>query len=224
MPQLSIVLPVLDEAERLPAALAALAPLRAQGVEVIVVDGGSTDDSVAIATPLADQVIHGPRGRARQMNAGASASLARVLLFLHADTLLPPDAPALVAEALQHRAWGRFDVRIEGRSPLLPLVAALMNARSRLTDIATGDQAIFMRRTAYTAVGGFARQPLMEDIEISRRLRRAVGPPACLRARVVTSGRRWDQRGALRTIVWMWRLRLAYWRGVSAERLADAYR
>jgi len=223
-PSLSIVMPVLDEAERLPCALARLAPLRGQGVELIVVDGGSNDDSLAVATPLADQVISAPRGRARQMNAGASVASARTLLFLHADTSLPPAAPALIAAALQHRDWGRFDVRIDGRSWLLPVVAALMNWRSRLSGIATGDQAIFVRRSAFAAVAGFPEQPLMEDIELSRRLRHAVGAPACIRQRALTSGRRWDQHGAWRTIVLMWRLRFQYWRGISAERLAAAYR
>jgi rSAM/selenodomain-associated transferase 2 len=224
MPALAIVMPVLDEAEHIAAALDALAPLRAQGVALIVVDGGSRDGTPALASGRADQVLATPAGRARQMNAGVRATRADALLFLHADTALPPDAPALVAAALAQRAWGRFDVRIDGRSRVLPLVAALMNARSRLTGIATGDQAIFMRRAAFDAVGGFPDQPLMEDVEISRRLEQRCGPPACLRARVVTSGRRWDQRGAWRTIALMWRLRLLYRLGVSAERLAAAYR
>jgi rSAM/selenodomain-associated transferase 2 len=225
MPRLAIVMPVLDEAERIGIALDALAPLRAQGVAVIVVDGGSRDATPALAAGRADRVLAAPPGRARQMNAGAQqAASADALLFLHADTALPPDALALIDAALEHHAWGRFDVRIKGHSRMLPLVAALMNLRSRLTGIATGDQAIFMRRSAFDAVGGFPDQPLMEDIEISRRLKRHCGAPACLRARVVTSGRRWDQRGAWRTIALMWRLRLLYRLGVSAERLAAAYR
>jgi rSAM/selenodomain-associated transferase 2 len=223
-PSLSIVMPVLDEVERLAATLAALAPLREQGVELIVVDGGSADGSVAAASGLADQVISAPRGRARQMNAGAAVASARTLLFLHADTRLPPDAPSLIAKALQSREWGRFDIRIDGHSALLPIIAALMNWRSRLTGIATGDQAIFVRRSAFAAVAGFPDQPLMEDIEICRRLRHVIGAPACLRQHVLTSGRRWDQHGAWRTIVLMWRLRFQYWRGVSAEHLAAAYR
>jgi rSAM/selenodomain-associated transferase 2 len=223
-PRLSIVMPVLNEAGRVGASLAALAPLRAQGVELIVVDGGSADGTPARCDTLADRVLAAPRGRARQMNAGAAVASADALLFLHADTELPPNALALVGAALGRRAWGRFDVRIEGHSRWLPIVAALMNGRSRLTGIATGDQAIFVTRAAFDAVGGFPDQALMEDIELSRRLRARFGRPACLRAKVVTSGRRWDERGALRTIVLMWRLRWLYWRGASPERLAAVYR
>ncbi len=217
-------MPVLNEAPRIAALLAALAPLRSQGAQLIVVDGGSHDGTAARCEGSADAVLTSPRGRALQMNAGAQAASGDALLFLHADTTLPPDAPALIQRALAGHAWGRFDVRIEGRSRWLPVVAVLMNLRSRLSGIATGDQALFMRRGAFDAVGGFPEQPLMEDIEISRRLRVRHGAPACLHAKVITSGRRWDERGAWRTIVLMWRLRWMYWRGVSAERLAAAYR
>jgi rSAM/selenodomain-associated transferase 2 len=222
--QLSIVMPVLNEAAGLCTTLQALAPLRARGHELIVVDGGSSDDTAAMAQPLADRVLNAPRGRARQMNAGAAAARGEALLFLHADTTLPPDADRTVLAALsQGAAWGRFDVHIVGRSALLPLVAALMNRRSRWTGIATGDQAMFVRRELFQRLGGFPEQPLMEDVELSRRLRQHTAP-ACLRQRVTTSGRRWDQRGAWRTIVLMWRLRWLYWRGTPAEALAKAYR
>ena len=222
---LSIVVPVLDEAEGIAASLRALAPLRARGAELIVVDGGSRDGTPALARPLADRVIEGPRGRARQMNAGAAAATSPHLLFLHADTRLPERADAAIAAALatQPQAWGRFDVIIDGRSRLFPLIAALMNRRSRWSGIATGDQAIFMTRAAFDAVGGFPDQPLMEDIELSIRLRR-MSRPVCLRERVITSGRRWERRGVWRTIVLMWRLRLLYALGVSADRLAPWYR
>lgn len=224
-PRLSIVMPVLNESAEVAAALHALAGLRHGGAELLVVDGGSSDNTVALCRGLADQVLTAPRGRARQMNAGARAASGDWLLFVHADTRLPPGAAARVAGALSSpgRVWGRFDVQISGRSAVLPVVAACMNLRSRLTGIATGDQAIFVRRSAFDAVGGYPDQPLMEDIELSRRLRR-LGRPACLRERVLTSGRRWDQRGAWRTIALMWRLRLLYWLGVPAERLALAYR
>ena len=226
--RLSIVVPVLDEAAIVQAALQALAPLRGRCVEVVVVDGGSRDATAALAAPWADAVIAGPRGRAAQMNAGAQRTRGSALLFLHIDTALPADSDALVEAALlasAHRVatWGRFDVRITGRSPWLGVVASLMNGRSRLTGIATGDQAIFMTRAAFDAVGGFPDQPLMEDVEMSRRLRR-LAPPACLRAHVTTSGRRWETRGIWRTIVLMWRLRLLYAVGVAPERLARSYR
>jgi rSAM/selenodomain-associated transferase 2 len=224
-PPLSIVMPVLDEAAGLPAVLAALQPLRARGVELIVVDGGSRDGTPAIAEALADRVIAAPRGRARQMNAGAALAQAPMLLFLHADTRLPEGADAQVARALAAGArWGRFDVAIEGRSRWLPVVAALMNTRSRLSGIATGDQAMFVERACFERLGGFPDQPLMEDVELSQRLCRAAGRPACLRTRVRTSGRRWDQRGPWRTILLMWRLRWRYWRGASPQALAEAYR
>ncbi len=223
-PKLSIVMPVLNEAEGIAATLDALGPLRAAGNEVIVVDGGSHDHTVLLSRERADQVIDGPRGRARQMNAGAAVARGEVLLFLHADTRLPPRADDHIATALTHGAvWGRFDVHIEGRSRWLPVVASMMNLRSRLSGIATGDQAMFVRRDLFRRLGGFADQPLMEDIELSRRLR-AVQRPACLRARVATSGRRWDSRGAWPTIVLMWRLRWRYWRGAAPEDLAKAYR
>ena len=221
---LSIVVPALNEAASIGACLARLQPARAAGTEVIVVDGGSADATRAIAEPLADRVMGSPRGRALQMNAGAQASSGDVLLFLHADTLLPESARAAISSAMQarERAWGRFDVRIEGEHPMLPVVAFFMNARSRLTGIATGDQAIFVRRAAFEQVGGFPAIPLMEDVAITKALKR-VSPPACLRERVVTSGRRWEKRGTLRTILLMWRLRLAYALGADPARLAQRY-
>ena len=220
---LAIVVPILDEAATLPALLVHLAGWRARGCEVVLVDGGSRDDSVEMARAAGFRVLIAERGRARQMNAGAQACGRALMLFLHADTRLPEAADAMVCAALAVEAWGRFDVHIDGRPRMLRVVAALMNLRSRLSGIATGDQAIFVRRDVFEAVGGFPDQPLMEDIELSCRLLR-VSRPACLRARVRTSGRRWEQRGVWRTIALMWRLRWAYWRGVPAERLAEAYR
>jgi rSAM/selenodomain-associated transferase 2 len=223
-PALTIVMPALNEADGIGAALQALQPLRAIGVEVVLADGGSGDGTPALAAPWVDTVLATPRGRALQMNAGAAAARGQVLLFLHADTRLPPRADVLVRQAIAGGArWGRFDVHIDGRPRMLRVVAASMNLRSRLSGIATGDQALFVTRHAFDQVGGFPAQPLMEDVEVSRRLKR-LGPPACLRARVSTSGRRWEQRGVWRTIVLMWALRWRYWRGESAARLAEAYR
>jgi rSAM/selenodomain-associated transferase 2 len=223
--RLSIIVPTLNEAGGIAAALDALAPLCAAGHEVIVVDGGSTDGTPDFAAPRADRVARAPRGRASQMNAGERLASGDVLLFLHADTRLPPRADHAVLEGLagSGRAWGRFDVRIEGRHPLLRVVGALMNARSRWTGIATGDQAIFVRRDAFAAVGGFPPVALMEDIALSAALKR-VSRPLCLRERAVTSGRRWESRGVLRTIALMWWLRLRYFLGASPERLAEIYR
>ena len=221
--RLSIVVPVLDEAEGIAAHLAALAPLRANGAEVIVVDGGSTDATCEIAEPLSDRVVVAPRGRATQMNAGAALASGDVLVFLHADTRLPVEADRLIAAALTAaRRWGRFDVEIEGRHALLPLVAGLMNLRSRATGIATGDQAIFVTREAFREVRGYPDIPLMEDVALSRALKR-LSRPACIAQRVTTSGRRWERRGVLRTIATMWRLRLAFFLGASPRRLALAY-
>ena len=226
-PVLSIVIPTLNEAAGIEATLQALQPLRLRGVELVLADGGSSDSTPTLAQPWVDAVVDAPRGRALQMNAGAARARASVLLFLHADTRLPPLADVLVLQAVQRSdkgaCWGRFDVRIEGRPWMLRVVAVLMNLRSRASGIATGDQAIFITREAFERVGGFPEQVLMEDIEISRRLKR-LGRPACLRARVCTSGRRWEQRGVWRTIVLMWRLRWRYWRGESPARLAEAYR
>ncbi len=217
--KLSIIVPCLDEAASIGAALAALSPLRARGHEVIVVDGGSADATLALAQPLCDRTLAALRGRASQMNAGAQAARGDALLFLHADTRLPPGADEAIAGALQARLWGRFDVEIEGRHPLLKLVAWAMSLRSRLTGIATGDQAIFVRREAFA---GFPAIALMEDVAFSRGMKRQ-GPPACLRARVRTSGRRWEARGVLRTILLMWRLRLAYALGAEPDRLRRLY-
>jgi len=221
--RLSIIVPCLDEAAGIAAALNALAGLRQRGHEVIVVDAG--DDATAeLALPLADRVLRAPRGRAVQMNRGAAVAGGDVLLFLHADTRLPPSAEQLIADGLAGTgpAWGRFDVRLSGRHPLLRVVETAMNWRSRLTGIATGDQAIFVTRDRFRAVGGYPEIPLMEDIALSKALRHQ-GPPLCLRARVTTSSRRWEQHGIVRTVVLMWSLRLRYFCGADPAELARRY-
>jgi rSAM/selenodomain-associated transferase 2 len=217
--RLSVIVPALNEAPGIGAALQALAPLRARGHDVVVVDGGSEDRTREIAAPLCDRLVLAPRGRAGQMNAGAQAARGEALVFLHADTRLPPQADEAIFEALKTHGWGRFDVLIEGRHALLPVIARAMNLRSRLTGIATGDQAIFVRRDAFA---GFPDIALMEDVAFSAAMKRR-GPPACLRSRVLTSGRRWESRGVLRTVALMWRLRLLYFLGARPEALARRY-
>lgn len=286
---------MLNEAAVIERTLAALAPMRSRGVQVVVADGGSSDASVAIARRLADVVIEAPRGRAAQMNAGAAVANGGVLWFLHADTLPPPDADHAILGSLRldgaaaRRAddghplspggrelgsggmdhplspegrelgsggcdhplslegrglgrggsdhplssegrglgrgdvWGRFDVSITGAGLLLRIVATMMNLRSRATGIATGDQGLFMTRSAFDKVGGFPPIPLMEDIAISRALKR-LSRPVCLRIRLATSGRRWKRHGVVRTILLMWRLRAAYFFGADPARLALLYR
>ncbi|HEY6966117.1 MAG TPA: TIGR04283 family arsenosugar biosynthesis glycosyltransferase [Burkholderiales bacterium] len=216
---LSVIVPALNEAAGIAHCLQALAPLRAGGHEVIVVDGGSDDRTREIAAALADRVLVAGRGRARQMNGGAAAARGDALVFLHADTRLPPDADRAIARALETHSWGRFDVRIESVHPLLRVVACAMSQRSRLTGIATGDQAIFVRRADFA---GFPEIALMEDIAFSKAMKRR-SPPACLRERVTTSGRRWERGGVLRTVLLMWRLRLAYYLGASPDELARRY-
>ena len=223
MPDLSIIMPVLDEAPQIAGRLKPLQALRTDGVELVVVDGGSADATAQLAGALADRVLVAARGRAAQMNAGAAASRGRVLLFLHADTTLPQSAVQAVLTAIGAGAsWGRFDVRIDGRHPLLRIVEGTMNWRSRLTGIATGDQAIFVRREIFETLGGYANLPLMEDIALSSALKK-LAPPACLRETVITSGRRWESRGVLRTVLLMWWLRAAYFLGADPVRLALRY-
>ena len=221
---ISIIIPTLNEARELPALTSRLEPLRRRGCELILVDGGSTDGTPELARPHVDRVVGAPRGRAAQMNAGAGQAAGGVFVFLHADTRLPEGADEMILGGLARtgRAWGRFDVLIDGTHPILKLVGSMMNLRSRLSGIATGDQTIFMTREAYARVGGFPELALMEDVAISRALKH-VSRPVCISQRAVTSGRRWQARGIYRTIGLMWMLRLAYFLGVPPERLARVY-
>lgn len=223
--KLSIIVPVLNEAENLPALLAHLESWREQGCEVLFVDGGSDDGSQDRVLAAGFSLIEAPRGRASQMNAGAAQASGDLLLFLHADSRLPDDGLEQLrrSEPTWPDCWGRFDVRIEGEPFMLKVIARLMNLRSRLSGIATGDQAIFVGRRLFDRVAGFPDQPLMEDIELSRRLLKQ-GAPQCLKGPVITSGRRWQRYGLWRTVLLMWYLRWSYWRGTPAEQLAGRYR
>ena len=226
--RLAVVVPVFNEGGAIESTLARMQVLRERGTQVIVVDGGSDDATAALAKPYADRVLQSSRGRAQQMNDGAKAAVdsgADVLLFVHADSELPAAADRLIETALRtgRHVWGRFDVRIAAEAPMLKVVSAMMNWRSRVTGICTGDQAIFVTRPAFERLDGFAPIALMEDIEFSKRAK-ALSRPAAIRARVVTSGRRWQQHGIARTIVLMWRFRLAYFFGADPQRLARRYR
>jgi rSAM/selenodomain-associated transferase 2 len=222
--RLSVIVPALDEAADIGACLQSLAGARRRGAQIIVVDGGSADGTIAAAEPHADVVLRAPRGRAVQLNAGARSARGDTLLFVHADCLAPERVDLLLANAIGSRsmAWGRFDVHIASERRALGVVAAMMNLRSRYTGIATGDQGIFVTRALLDRIGGIPLLPLMEDIALSRALKRATAP-LCLRERIVTSGRRWERRGVARTILLMWRMRLAYYLGADPADLALRY-
>jgi len=223
--RLSIIIPALNEEASIVAMLQRLQAMRRRGHEVIVVDGGSSDETVVRATALADQIIHSKSGRARQMNAGAEQAHGDLLWFLHADTWVPEEGDILLSKTLedQKARWGRFDVRLSGRHPLFWLIARMMNLRSCLTRIATGDQGIFVHRALFTQVRGYPNQPLMEDIALSKRLKK-FSKPLCIDTPLITSSRRWESRGILRTMFLMWRLRFYYALGVDPVHLARLYR
>ncbi len=220
--KLSVIIPALNEERSIGQTLERAISIQAD--EVIVVDGGSQDTTREIAKPLASYVMESPRGRALQMNAGAKAAQGDVFLFLHADTLLHLEAKWVIQEVLfdPQVVGGRFDIRLDRAGWLYGLVAILVNFRSRLTKVATGDQAIFVRREVFERIGGFSEISLMEDVEFSKSLKR-LGKIACLRKKVVTSARRWERHGPLKTILLMWRLRFLYFIGVSPDRLRSYY-
>ncbi len=219
----SIIIPALNEASSLHALLAALVTHN-DVTEVIVADGGSSDETTSIAVDSGAQLVEGVRGRARQMNAGAAVATGDILLFLHADTQLPGDGIALIKKAIANGSvWGRFDLRLSGHHWLLRIVERLINWRSCLSGIATGDQGIFLRRETFDSLRGYAEIPLMEDVELSRRLKQ-LARPHCIHQPLITSSRRWEHYGIVRTIVLMWQMRLAYFLGASPESLALRYR
>ena len=220
---LSIILPVLNEEASLPDVLARLQYLRQQGHEIIVVDGGSHDNSLMLAQQAADKVIVSQPGRAIQMNSGAELATGDILLFLHADTILPEEVERILSEIEGDTFWGRFDVRLSGRRFIFRIIEAMMNFRSRITSVATGDQAIFITTGLFEKVGGYPEIALMEDIAISKQLS-GVARPLCITNRVVTSSRRWEDRGIIRTILLMWKLRLYYFFGMSPQKISRMYR
>jgi len=221
--KISIIIPVLNEAVNLARLNESLQSIRQQGHEVIIVDGGSVDNTLAIAYDLSDRVLISSPGRALQMNSGASVASGDVFLFLHADTQLPDDTVKIISDILpQKSCWGRFDVRLSGSRFVFRLIESLMNLRSCLTAIVTGDQAIFIERKLFDRVGGFPEIALMEDIAISRRLRK-FSRPACIKQKVITSSRRWENNGVVVTVLLMWKLRLYYFFGVSPEKLKQMY-
>ncbi len=218
----SIIIPALNEEKTIQSCLIPLQTLRSQ-CEIIIVDGGSTDNTAQLAAALADQVLGSEQGRARQMNTGARRACGDVLMFLHADTLLPDHALALIAQRItKNQVWGRFDIRLRGRHYLLKIIARMMNWRSRLTGIATGDQVIFVTGQAFAKVGQYPEIALMEDIALSKALKK-ISPPICLRAMVTSSARRWEHNGIIKTILLMWCLRLGYFLGADPKTLARLY-
>ena len=225
--QISIIIPTLNEARGICTTLQALQSARSSGLQIVLSDGGSTDDTVLIARSLVDRVVDSKPGRAAQMNSGAAQATGEVLWFLHADTMLQPNSVAALCQAvkdqLEPEFWGRFDIQLDATDWIYRIIETLMNWRSRLTSVTTGDQGLFVSRQLHMRLGGFSSQPLMEDIEYSKRLR-GVCKPINLSAIIITSARRWKQKGVIRTIVLMWWLRLAYVCGVSPEKLAQWYR
>ncbi|ARQ00887.1 TIGR04283 family arsenosugar biosynthesis glycosyltransferase [Pseudorhodoplanes sinuspersici] len=223
-PVLSIIVPVLNEARTITNALTALKPFRQRGVEVIVVDGGSDDDTAQLAQPLADRVIRGPRGRAAQMNEGAKAASGFIFLFLPSEITLPADADTQVmyGRARDTSVWGRFDMRLTGQHALLPIAARILNWRSRMSGIASSEQAIFIQRETFFRLGGFPDMPVMDDVEMSKRLK-AISPPICVASRVTVPARRFDREGFWTTLRMMWLMRFRYRMGMKPAEILKRY-
>lgn len=219
----SIIIPTLNEEASIKNLLLQFQPYREQGHEVIVVDGGSKDNTIAIAEEYSDKVIQSQPGRAVQMNNGAIQSKGMVLWFLHADTVIPGNALNQIEQALINSDWGRFDVRLSGSHLLFRVIEKMMNLRSCISGIATGDQGIFVKKENFDSVQGYSDIPLMEDIDFSKKLK-SISSPVCIKEKLITSSRRWEENGILATVFLMWRLRFLYWLGVSADKLAVQYR
>ena len=226
MLSLSIIVPVLNEETTLCHALDAIKPVLSSinDVELIVVDGGSHDDTLTVAMNYTSHCLSSTKGRASQMNLGAKHASNDILVFLHADTILPNDFQLLISNALsiKNKQWGRFNVKLSGPHIMLRIIETLMNFRSCITSIATGDQVIFVRKSTFEMVSGYSSIPLMEDIELSKKLKnhsRAI----CIKNPVTTSSRRWEINGFFKTIMLMWKLRFLYFMGVPAKKLISSY-
>lgn len=220
---ISIIIPVLNEEKAIQTLLPQLQACRQQGHEVIVVDGGSRDNTVLIAELFVDKVIQSDSGRAVQMNSGAAQAHGDVLWFLHADTIIPNNALELIQAAMKNNDWGRFNVKLSGAHFLFRIIEKMMNVRSCISGIATGDQGVFVKKYPFEIVKGYPDIPLMEDIELSKKLKN-ISRPVCIKESLITSSRRWEQKGILTTVFLMWRLRFLYWFGVSADKLARQYK
>lgn len=219
----SIIIPVLNEEQSIKSLLNQLQSYRKLGHEVIVVDGGSTDNTVSVSESLADQTINSEAGRAVQMNTGVAQASHDVFWFLHADTILPENSIETIEASLVNTDWGRFNIKLSGKNIMFRVIENMINIRSTISGIATGDQGIFVKRQAFDAVGGYSELPLMEDVELSIQLKK-LSRPACLKETLITSSRRWEKNGITATVLLMWKLRFLYWLGVSAERLATQYK
>lgn len=220
--KISVVIPAFNESDNIIPTLKCLQTLRSKGHEVILADGHSTDNTIVLAEPLVDKIIHSAKGRAVQMNNAASHAQGEILWFIHADTIVPDNAHQLILNKIDNNHWGRFDVRLSGQHFLFRIIEHLMNFRSRVSGIATGDQGIFIRKHIFQKLNGYADIPLMEDIEMSKRLKQ-ISRPACISEKLITSSRRWEKHGIIKTILLMWRLRLAYFLGVSPSKLVTKY-
>lgn len=219
---ISIIIPVLNEEQSVKSLLQQLQTCRQQGHEVIVVDGGSNDETVSVSKPLADKVITSGYGRAKQMNKGVAESINEVLWFLHADTSIPKNAIETIQESLSKNDWGRFNIKLSGSHFLFRIIEKMINIRSCLSGIATGDQGIFVKRKMFKSIGGYSEIPLMEDVALSNKLKN-VSRPVCVKETLTTSSRRWEKNGIITTILLMWYLRFLYWIGVSPNTLAKLY-
>ncbi len=222
MQKISIIIPALNEAEVIEPTLLSLQTLRQNGHEVILADGGSKDNTTTLATPYVDSIVYAPTGRALQMNQGVKNATGDILLFLHADTTLPKHADQLIINALQENRWGRFDIQLSGSAWLFRVIEYCINLRSRITGIATGDQAIFVSHELFETIDGYPDIELMEDIALCRALRKK-HRPICLPQKVISSSRYWEQHGIVQSVVKMWGLRLAYFLGVKPNHLKNLY-